>query len=223
MVTDVPLGGEIEGQDFRAELFESIGHPMRIKIFQVLNERPMGFAELKRAVGIESSGNMSFHLTKLRHLVMTGADGNYILTDDGKEALWSIGSISAGAKGQEADWKVRRIRKYRLRIALTSLVVGLLLLASVAAFQQQALASQQDQIWSQQQKNWGIRPTTTLHQRPECGSCPGPEEFHRVQSVRLFRNCTVSWILLTNGLYKNKRVQYSGKRPLRQRRQPLGL
>jgi sugar lactone lactonase YvrE/DNA-binding transcriptional ArsR family regulator len=152
MISDVPLGGETEGQDFRAELFESIGHPTRIKILQVLNERPMGFADLKRAVGIQSSGNMSFHLTKLRHLVMTGADGNYVLTDDGKEALWSIGSISTGAKGQEPDWKVRRIRKYRLRIALTSLVVGLLLLSSVAAFQQQELASQQDQIYSQQQK-----------------------------------------------------------------------
>jgi sugar lactone lactonase YvrE/DNA-binding transcriptional ArsR family regulator len=146
------LGTEATGQDSRAELFEAIGHPARIKILQVLNEKPLGFADLKRAVGIESSGNLSFHLTKLRHLIGVGADGNYVLTDDGKEALWSIGSISAGTKGQEVNWRARRVRAYRWKILVTSLVIGLMLLGSVVAIQQVEFVSMQAQIQSQGQK-----------------------------------------------------------------------
>jgi hypothetical protein len=40
----------------------------------------MGFAELGRAIGIESGGHLSFHLTKLRHLVKMTREGNYALT-----------------------------------------------------------------------------------------------------------------------------------------------
>lgn len=49
----------------RAELFEALGHPTRVKILKALGERPMGFAELKREVGIESGGHLQFHLGKL--------------------------------------------------------------------------------------------------------------------------------------------------------------
>ena len=71
----------------KAALFEAISHPVRIKILEALNEKPMGFAELGRAVGIESGGHLSFHLTKLRHLIRTNSQGDYALTEEGKEAL----------------------------------------------------------------------------------------------------------------------------------------
>jgi DNA-binding transcriptional ArsR family regulator len=78
------------GTDFnitRAELFESLGHPTRIQILQLLSQRPMTFSDLKKQLGIESSGHLSFHLGKLTHLVNTSSGGAYVLTEDGKEAL----------------------------------------------------------------------------------------------------------------------------------------
>jgi DNA-binding transcriptional ArsR family regulator len=67
---------EPEFNTSRAELFEALGHPIRIKILQALERKPMGFAELKKATGIESSGHLSFHLTKLEGLLKVGVDGH---------------------------------------------------------------------------------------------------------------------------------------------------
>jgi DNA-binding HxlR family transcriptional regulator len=71
----------------RAELFEALGHPLRIEILRALSEAPLGFADLKRKVGIASSGHLSHHLEKLDGLIGTTPAGTYSLTDDGKEAL----------------------------------------------------------------------------------------------------------------------------------------
>src|SRR5215472_6134006 len=71
----------------RAEFFEALGHPTRIRILQFLAEGEQSFSELKRKLEIDSSGNLSFHLGKLASLVKTNSDGNYALTDDGKEAV----------------------------------------------------------------------------------------------------------------------------------------
>src|SRR5487761_581972 len=71
----------------RAELFDALGHPTRIRILQVLNQRQLTFSELKKEVGIESSGHLSFHLGKLNKLVKSTSSGSYELTDDGREAL----------------------------------------------------------------------------------------------------------------------------------------
>ena len=74
----------------RAELYETLAHPTRILILQTLSNHQMGFSELKRATSIESSGNLSFHLNKLSPLVKTDSEGNYGLTDEGREALRMI-------------------------------------------------------------------------------------------------------------------------------------
>lgn len=85
-----------ENHDFeaiRAEAFDVIGHPTRIRILQSLDKKSLTFSDLKRLVGIESSGHMSFHLGKLKDLVKTTPDGTYVLTDDGREALRIIGEM----------------------------------------------------------------------------------------------------------------------------------
>lgn len=71
----------------KAELFEALGHPTRIKILKVISESPLGFSELKREVNMESSGLLTFHLGKLASLVKTDIDGHYVLTDEGHEAV----------------------------------------------------------------------------------------------------------------------------------------
>jgi DNA-binding transcriptional ArsR family regulator len=70
-----------------AELFEALGHPSRIGILQALNGGPLGFSELKKRIGIDSSGHLTFHLSKLDGLVNTNSEGKYCLTDRGREAL----------------------------------------------------------------------------------------------------------------------------------------
>jgi len=70
-----------------AELYDTLAHPSRILILKALSDHPAGFAELKRTTGIESSGNLSFHLNKLGRLVRTDSEGKYCLTDEGKEAI----------------------------------------------------------------------------------------------------------------------------------------
>jgi len=67
--------GEDHFDSSRAELFEVLGHPMRVKILRTLNEGPMSFSELKRETGIESSGHLQFHLSKLANLIKTDASG----------------------------------------------------------------------------------------------------------------------------------------------------
>ena len=84
------LGTDKSSNEFdlrEAELFEALGHPTRIGILQTLNVNPLGFSELKKKTGIDSSGHLTFHLSKLAGLVKTNLEGKYYLTDGGREAL----------------------------------------------------------------------------------------------------------------------------------------
>ena len=75
------------------ETFEAIAHPLRIKILKLLAERPMGFSELKRELGIKSGGKLDFHLKKLENLIALNSDGKYTLTKEGYAALQAITTI----------------------------------------------------------------------------------------------------------------------------------
>ena len=79
--------GENHFDASRAEFFEALGHPTRVRILRALEAKPMSFSELKREVGIESSGHLQFHLGKLTGLIKTDENGNYALAEDGKGAL----------------------------------------------------------------------------------------------------------------------------------------
>lgn len=81
------LGEETDKSWRRAEVFETLAHPTRVKILRILEKQPMSFAELKRTLGIESSGNLQHHLGKLGDLIKKTDDGKYALTDDAREAL----------------------------------------------------------------------------------------------------------------------------------------
>jgi len=87
--------------EVRAELFEALGHPLRISILESLESRPLGFAEIKRSVGIESSGHLQFHLRKLDGLVEDAASGAYALTNDGRDALrvFRTTAVKSSAQG----------------------------------------------------------------------------------------------------------------------------
>ncbi len=76
-----------------ASLFETISHDTRIRILFFLRERAHGFAELKRKLGISSSGNLQHYISKLLTLIHLNNDGMYALTDNGQEAILAIQAV----------------------------------------------------------------------------------------------------------------------------------
>src|SRR5271170_3635720 len=115
-----------------AELFEALGHPTRIRITQVLARKPLAFAELKRATGIESNGLLTFHLGKLSGLVKLDADGAYALTEHGKEALRIIDTSRRDEVVKEKSNRPSRSPIPHPRTIIACLVIALLVFASVS-------------------------------------------------------------------------------------------
>ena len=121
----------------RAELFEALGHPVRVKILRTLDQRPMGFAELKKAAGIDSSGHLQFHLGKLSGLVETTSEGSYALTDDGREAIRVLTLTSEGKGGSGAHFRLGQPVWTKALVAV--LLIAVVLLAGVVVYQQETM------------------------------------------------------------------------------------
>jgi DNA-binding HxlR family transcriptional regulator len=128
----------VEFNEARAELFEILGHQTRIKILQALSQKSMGFAELKRETQIESGGLLSFHLTKLAHLIKLTPDGDYALSDEGKEALRVIAAISSEEHNGRVRPKILNSGN-RLKVVAAVLVIALVALGGLGLYQQQQL------------------------------------------------------------------------------------
>jgi DNA-binding HxlR family transcriptional regulator len=99
------------------EMFEAVSHPNRIDIVQILAEKPLGFADLKRELKISSSGLLDFHLKKLDELITINKEGRYALTEKGFGALTTI----EGAAGYY------RLRSAQKRSFFLALIVSVLI------------------------------------------------------------------------------------------------
>ncbi|MHA1909933.1 MAG: winged helix-turn-helix domain-containing protein, partial [Candidatus Thorarchaeota archaeon] len=75
-----------------ASLFEAISHATRIRTLFLLNDKILGFSELKHGLGIKSSGNLQHHLGKLGLLIELN-EGLYSLSDHGREAIMAIEAV----------------------------------------------------------------------------------------------------------------------------------
>ena len=117
---------ESEGRSIaRAELFEALSHETRIGILRAIEGRPQTFAELKNELGLESSGNLQHHLGKLGDLVKQNERGEYVLTDDAKDALRMLDILATRGNGsgvgsgeKEPGW-----RPYQFKLSFWSLAV----------------------------------------------------------------------------------------------------
>jgi DNA-binding HxlR family transcriptional regulator len=135
----------------KAELYEELSHPTRILILQSLSEESMSFSELKRRTGIDSSGNLSFHLNKLDNLIRTTSEGNYALSDEGKEA---IRVIEATERVTSSDifsssptiLRAGRRRWLRARTIVVALFVVVLILSASLVVTGTVLAPQTQSI-----------------------------------------------------------------------------
>ncbi len=112
---------ESETDMHHAEVFDALGHPTRIAILKALNESSLGFAEIKKKIGIKSNGHLQHHINKLNGLIKTDEYGKYCLSDQGKDALLTVGTVENAANPA---------KKRRLKLN-TKKVVGLLLVAII--------------------------------------------------------------------------------------------
>ena len=110
----------------RAELFEALGHPLRLRILESLSHAPLSFSGLKKKVEIDSSGHLQFHLGKLDGLVTTDPEGNYVLTDEGREALRLLITMRSGTEEEVTE-------PSRKRLPILGIVLAGLILASGVA------------------------------------------------------------------------------------------
>ncbi|MGD0396017.1 MAG: winged helix-turn-helix domain-containing protein [Nitrososphaerales archaeon] len=117
----------------RAELFESIGHQTRIRILEAISQEPLTFSGLKKRVGIDSSGHLSFHLEKLSNLIKSTADGTYALTDDGSEALRLIQTVHGTETALMVPSTRKRPRSTRKLLGLAAIAVAIILVGSIVA------------------------------------------------------------------------------------------
>ena len=93
------------------EMFEAVSHPIRIDIVQILAEKPLGFADLKRELKISSSGLLDFHLKKLDELITINKEGRYSLTEKGFAALTTV-------EGAAGYYRLRSAQKRSFFLAL---------------------------------------------------------------------------------------------------------
>jgi DNA-binding transcriptional ArsR family regulator len=70
----------LEMQQFKAEFFKALAHPLRIKILEVLTEGAMGVNEIQSAIGSEGS-TVSQQLMVLRNknIVVGTKNGNRVI------------------------------------------------------------------------------------------------------------------------------------------------
>lgn len=99
-----------------------MGHPTRIVILKALSEGFLSFAELKKKTGIQSSGHLQHHITKLDNLVKTDEYGRYCLTEQGKDALRTVGTVE-NTTDEKKNHKLR-ISSKKLAALLLIAIIG---------------------------------------------------------------------------------------------------
>ena len=142
-------GNEVEKDRQRAEVFDALGHPTRIAILKVLSEGAVGFADLKKKTGIESSGHLQHHLNKLNGLIKTDEYGKYCLSDQGKDALLTVQTVeNATQPGPKEPEKKHHGVGSRSVLKLIALLLAISLVASsaVAVFEYAQTAQLQTQV-----------------------------------------------------------------------------
>jgi DNA-binding HxlR family transcriptional regulator len=137
MVTD-----NVDEDRQRAEVFDALSHPTRIMILKALSDEVLGFADLKKKIGIESSGHLQHHLSKLDGLVKNDEYGKYTLSDQGKDALLSVQTVERTVNPEKPNGKGHIHRKNKVMLAAIALAVLLIASSTIALVEYMVLGNQ---------------------------------------------------------------------------------
>jgi N-acetylneuraminic acid mutarotase/DNA-binding transcriptional ArsR family regulator len=138
----------VEEDRKRAEVFDALSHPTRIMLLKALSDEPLGFADLKKKLGIESSGHLQHHISKLGGLIKTDDYGKYTLSDQGKDALHSVDTVESVARVKASENEQLRVSRKNTILKSTVIILAVLLALSLAmtAFQYSNALSLQSKI-----------------------------------------------------------------------------
>jgi DNA-binding HxlR family transcriptional regulator len=138
-------GKENESDRQRAEVFDALGHPTRIVILKALQGDALGFAELKKKTGIDSSGHLQHHLNKLDGLIKTDDYGKYCLSDQGKDALLTVQTVE-NTQVKPNPEKAHKNKRLTLKSVAVLLAVLLISSSAVALYEYSQTTALQGQI-----------------------------------------------------------------------------
>ncbi|MFQ6080971.1 MAG: MEDS domain-containing protein [Candidatus Bathyarchaeia archaeon] len=106
-------------KDWDDEIHRALGHPIRRRIIECLQENNLSFHELLKRVGIRNHGKLGFHIKALRGLVEREPSmKKYRLTDRGQlagELIWDIRFIIERGGRDLAHEPTRYVRRLRFR------------------------------------------------------------------------------------------------------------
>jgi DNA-binding HxlR family transcriptional regulator len=132
---------QIEHDRQQAEVFDALGHPTRILILKVLSEGSLGFADLKKKTGIESSGHLQHHLTKLNGLIKTDEYGKYCLSDEGIDALITVQTVENASRKKPVNAKGFRHFNVGSKPIVFLLIALLIASTAVAVYEYNQISS----------------------------------------------------------------------------------
>ena len=117
-------------------MFSSLKHPIRRKILRILADKPLSFTEMLELLGVSSS-NLTYHLESLGELITKDDNGVYRLSTFG---LASVNTMKIVEEAPPVQPKKRTSLSLRWKTALGILLIGLIVVASMAALQNSLLS-----------------------------------------------------------------------------------
>jgi hypothetical protein len=142
-------------------MFSSLKHPARRKILRVLADKPLAFSEMLELLGISSS-NLTYHLENLGELLSKDENGVYRLSTFGQASVNTMKIVEEAPPVQTKKGN-HAIRK--LRIITGALLIGLIVCASIAVIQLNAVSQVKGELDSlQSDYNQLLSWTSTTNQ-----------------------------------------------------------
>ena len=138
-------------------MFTSLKHPVRRKILRMLADKPMTFMQMVEVLGVSTS-HLTYHLESLGELVSKTENGQYKLSTFGEATVSAMKGVE---EVPEIELKHRLKLPFKWKATFAVLMVGILLLASLATLQYTSLnqlSSNQDSLRAENQQllSWGI-------------------------------------------------------------------
>lgn len=134
-------------EEIYSTMFSSLKHPVRRKILRILSDKPLAFSEMLELLGISSS-NLTYHLESLGELVSKDDNGVYRLSTFGSA---SVSTMRIVEEAPEVQPKKRTTLSFKWKTALGFLLIGLIIVATMATVQFGALnqaTSERDSLQS---------------------------------------------------------------------------
>ena len=129
MCAGVYMAGSHEDEIY-STMFASLKHPVRRKILRMLANKPMTFMDMVEELGI-STPNLTYHLESLGELVSKMDNDQYRLSAFG---LATINAMK-GIEEVNDNKPNRRLVTFRWKAVSVVLMIAVLLLAGMSAFQ----------------------------------------------------------------------------------------